>query len=605
MYLMHSRTLRCIIRPTMTSSASLPQTVGDTDDDVSIHPYSNIGPARPMQRKSYDMRILSILQASQCGTKIENSESLNHAFDTYLRSDADVFNFENEDDQASHRMTTYIPETNNDEKSWRYTCSYSNVLGMLIGITLVIIYFWLSNYLSPIDLSLLHQIKAIEERYAELEKLSQEINSLMDERVSSMNSSLDGSKFPKSLLVSAQEVYDLFVNRTGNLGKHVPYAVREVDNLQQTQTKKFLDEESIESFILQSIAQYITRFVPVFVKDHKINYTPDFAEFLRNITNEEISKKYGDAFQLMNFTDEPVSRKYLLEIEENEIREFIHQELEHLKNAPDANSNDLLTAETKPRSLNSLSGKSLTFSSQLNFASRERGARVLGFLTKTGQKDKDFSMTRAIFLGWYDYLTSQGLNSPGSLTYNANHALSRHAPYWQCKSKLCSIGIRLSNVIELREVVITAPRHMQPLSFHPATRISVFIKPRSRSHAKLLRAVQIEDAPGYERSTIDNPYLSKFVKIMQRELQFNAEVNHLPLSVNVTDLHIPIRDLYIELEAEDGSTGVFEIRAHGHATSETTKNDESILENDCSQSAIESISELLQLTTELGEDLPT
>lgn len=573
--------------------------MGDTDDDVSIHPYSNIGPARPLQRKSYDKRIMSILQANQCGIKIENSDTLNHAFDTYLRSDTDVLGFGNQDDRGFHIVTDFPPGPNNEKRRWKSIGSYLNILGIIIGISLVIIYFWLSNHLSPIDMSLLHQIQAIEERYAKLEKLSQEINSLIDKKVSSMGASPD--EFTKSLLVSAQEFHDLIVNRTDNHGKHVPYPVREIDNIQQTQTS--LEEEDIESFILLSISQYITRSVPVFVKDHKINYTPEFADFLRNITNEEIDKKQGKALQLMNFTNKAVSRKYLLEVEENKIRELIHQELENLVKAPHANDKDQPTPiRINSRSWNGLSDKSFETSSQLNFASRELGARVLGFLTKAGQKNKNFSITRAIFLGWYDYLTSQGLNTPGSLTYNANHALSRHAPYWQCESNLCSIGIRLAKVIDLREVVITTPRHIQPPSFNPPTKISLFIKPRSRSHANLLRANQIENASGSERPDTDNPYLNKFVKIMEAELQSSAEVNRLALPINLRDLHIPIRDLYIELEAEHGSTGVFEIRAHGHAI---LKKEESISGNDCSQSAIEPTYELLQPTTKLGEDLPT
>lgn len=571
----------------MTSISSLPQIIDPTDDDASIHPYSNVGPARPLHRNTYDKRILSILQADYSRDKMKNPELFNRAFDQYLEYDVgstniletDIF----EDGSNENQVLTRRVSQKNSK------LLLLNSVGLIIGIAVVILYYFNGLFQSYEHM---RQIDAIEEKFSRLEALSRELDEL---EKSNRQLVQDSSNFQHTDLIveSHENTPNQPLDDSDDVLPQNDYKQRA-----ETLASLRLEGDAFDDFVLRSISRYITRFVPVFMKDHKIRYTTEFHDFIRNITKEELANYQ----QLETLTKETNDKGQMGDaiLGEHDIRDFIRQELKQQRVDP------LKKADVCPDQL-----EVGDFSTELpnydqprdshkqpNFASYEEGARVLGFLTTQHGKQQGFPLFRAIFLGWYEYLTSQGLNAPDRLRFNANNALSRQAPYWECKSNLCSIGIRLTTNVALREIVLSVPYSGRPANLDTPRTVSIFIKPRHQAHANLLRSLLADDMPSKAKSSKITPFLKKFVKVMEAELNPRLELNTIVLPSNLTNLNIPLRDVYIELESMEEPIGVFEIIANGHVLPEESS-------KSVPWSPLKLAGERSFPATELGDDLST
>lgn len=571
----------------MTSISSLPQIIDPTDDDASIHPYSNVGPARPLHRNTYDKRILSILQADYSRDKMKNPELFNRAFDQYLEYDVggtniletDIF----EDGSNENQVLTRRVSQKNSK------LLLLNSVGLIIGIAVVILYYFNGLFQSYEHM---RQIDAIEEKFSRLEALSRELDEL-----EKSNRQLVQDK-QTDLIVERVPLHENIPNEPLDDNPDNVLPQNDYKQRDKTLTSLRLEGDALDDFVLRSISRYITRFVPVFMKDHKIRYTTEFHDFIRNITKEELSNYQ----QLETHKKETNDKGQVGDaiFGEHDIRDFIRQELKQQRGGP------LLKADLCPDEfeVGDFSTELPNYDqprdshSQPNFASYEKGARVLGFLTTQHGKQKGFPFFRAIFLGWYDYLTSQGLNAPDRLRFNANNALSRQAPYWQCKSNLCSIGIRLTANVALREIVFSVPYFGRPANLDTPKTVSIFIKPRHQAHANLLRSLLADDLPSKAKSSKITPFLKKFVKVMEAELNPRLELNTIVLPSNLTNLNIPLRDLYIELESMEEPTGVFEIIANGPVLPEEYS-------KSIPWSPLKPAGERSFPATELGDDLST
>lgn len=245
--------------------------------------------------------------------------------------------------------------------------------------------------------------------------------------------------------------------------------------------------------------------------------------------------------------------------------------------------------------LSNLLGTFAKGSVKVNYAEYVLGARILGFLTQTSistdangrihssNVPSDRSLARKVFLGWYDYLTSNGVSAPKEWKYNANNLLIDGGEYWQCKDKLCSVGIRLSSPVILTDLVIKTPhihggdsvalsenRYTDSGSkksvLYPPSHVSVYVKPKSVQHAKVLAQYQVsrpdQDADEL-RETRKSPYLKKFFKVKEAVLEPSATINHIRLPVSLVNLKIPCLDIYIEFHADKSPTGAYNVQAYG------------------------------------------
>lgn len=577
----------------MTSISSLPQIIDPTDDDASIHPYSNVGPARPLHRNTYDKRILSILQADHSRDRIKNLELINRAFDRYIEYDAS---------STSILETDSFEDGSNENRVLTRSVSQKtnkllpiNLVGLMVGIAVVILYYLNGLFQSYEQM---RKINAIEEKFSRLEALSRELDELEKSHRGLVQAP---SNFKHSDIMV--ETGRLHGNASNNPMDDYPNdLLPQNDRMQKNKTLPSLrmEGDALNDFVLHTISQYITKFVPVFMKDHKIRYTTEFYDFIRNITKEELAN-----YQRLEAHEREFNKKGqtgATVFGERDIRDFIRQELEQqsldpLKKA-DVCHDQFKLSNSSTELLNDVSKQSRDSHKQPNFASYEQGARVLGFLTTQQEERQGFPLLRAIFFGWYDYLTSQGLNAPDRLRFNANNALSRVAPYWQCKSNLCSIGIRLTTNVALREIVFSVPYFGRPANLVTPRTASIFIKPRHQAHANLLRSLLGNDLASTARSSKITPFLKKFVKVMEAKLSPGVELNTIVLPSNLTNLNIPLRDLYIELESGEEPTGVFEIIANGHELPEESS-------KSIPWSFLRLAEEQSFPATELGDDLST
>lgn len=245
--------------------------------------------------------------------------------------------------------------------------------------------------------------------------------------------------------------------------------------------------------------------------------------------------------------------------------------------------------------LSNLLGTFAKGSVKVNYAEYVLGARILGFLTQTSistdangrirssNVPSDRSLARKVFLGWYDYLTSNGVSAPKEWKYNANNLLIDGGEYWQCKDKLCSVGIRLSSPVILTDLVIKTPHvhagDSPALSenrytgsgskksiLYPPSQVSIYVKPKSAQHAKVLAQYQAS-RPGQEADVLKDspksPYLKKFFKVKDALLEPGSTINHVRLPVSLVNLKIPCLDIYLEFHADKSPTGVYNIQAYG------------------------------------------
>lgn len=199
---------------------------------------------------------------------------------------------------------------------------------------------------------------------------------------------------------------------------------------------------------------------------------------------------------------------------------------------------------------------------KVNYAAFSIGTRILGFLTSTGENSiEGKSLARKVFLGWYDFLNSNGLQAPQNSKFNANNILFDGGQYWQCQSNMCYFGIRLPCPIILTDVIVSNPFTEKPAGLHLPDSISIFIRPKTKSQAAAL--LEYSKKFGNHIPASDSKYLSKYFKVMELDLDSGIPTHYLQLPLSLVNLKISSRDLFVQIRSTQGNTGLYNIKAYG------------------------------------------
>ncbi|KAF3987194.1 hypothetical protein FT663_03830 [Candidozyma haemuli var. vulneris] len=588
----------------MAEFQKIPHIVGHSDDDASIHLYSTIGPARPSKTRSYDKRILSVLHSKSVSGSTKEANRLNSAFKEFTIQELTVSNNADKWTNVTGANVMHddkmFPISDRTQASTGKWCSISTtqLIGVLIGIIVAILYFCVPGFIHSLDQTTARQLEQIEKLSLGLERLSRDSISGIGSNANYF-SNLDElwtkvDSLERNVLTREESFVSLSheISALDEKFKTIQSLTHDAEGFDSKLSAisdkltrvSLIDAElrNLKDNVFKSTIHQLSHHVPVFIKDHKIQYVPEFENFIRNITTEEISRFWSLPKSVDGHSRDEASAHFETEKHPNFdlIRQFLKKEvyaqiLTELARAQDMNSSsslygflasDASNSMLTSRCLNGTKEKNDLASSteqvSLNYADYDIGARVLGYLTSDNRPKRRTSLSK-VFLGWYDYLTSNGLKDPSHLKYNANSVLSDKGPFWQCGSSSCTIGIRLSAPIILTGLSIDTPFEQIPATVKTPESISVYVKPKVPFHSRALRELQKVTRPGFSSKTA-NPYLRKFFKIEEIDVSINHEMSFIKLPKNFTQLCVPVRDIYIEFMANEGPTGVFGIKAYGH-----------------------------------------
>lgn len=350
--------------------------------------------------------------------------------------------------------------------------------------------------------------------------------------------------------------------------------------------------ESVKSNILKEFSATLPEKVPVYIKDNKIHYIPEFHKYIYNFidnyqkeknltTNISWDQFLRDNENNMNSHINSIIKKTnLLNISKEKLENFLQKRINEnnkqiwekynnlIDNLNVVNSNSTLIAKNLEKSTNTILLDNLLEifakgSNKVNYADYKLGSRILGFLTTTSTSStrseiSQKSLPRRIFLGWFDYLNSSGVHKPKNWKYNANNVLIDGGNYWHCESNECSIGLRLSDPVILTDLIFKNP----PVEgIKPPSYVSIYIKPRNSE--------QVKELKGYLQNKFDisqpsdQKYLKKFYKIKEVSLDSNKPINHVKFPVSLVNLKIPVKDIYIQIRSNGGITGLYNLKAYG------------------------------------------
>lgn len=349
----------------------------------------------------------------------------------------------------------------------------------------------------------------------------------------------------------------------------------------QTLNRLSTDMAAIKDSIVAEFLRQLPSHVPVYVEDKKVHYLPEFRDFLQSFVDHRLANRTlwllfmaengakldARVAQLAKTGDHELMTR-------DEFRAVFARETEALDGQITARFNQLLsTLDLRHNTthvdvsrqqnrivLDNLVDLVSKGAVKTNFADYKLGARILGFLTTTG-KDlyRPRLLVRLLFLGWFDYLTSQGLTSPELMKYNANNLLVTSNTYWQCELLRCSVGIRLASAVILTDLLLENPSYSRPAGLVLPSSVAVYIKPRNPRHAQVLE--EYSRAAGFLMAGAENKYLRKFYKV--HEAAVTSSVQHIAMPATVLNMRVPLRDLYLELRTRDGVTGLCSVKAYG------------------------------------------
>ncbi|CAH6723795.1 hypothetical protein CLIB1444_20S00914 [[Candida] jaroonii] len=320
--------------------------------------------------------------------------------------------------------------------------------------------------------------------------------------------------------------------------------------------------QNVETFkekIIDDIVKILPQYLPIYMDKGKIHYVPEFNKYLYNFiesyTQEANVIKWEDFLnenkqyltqyiqKLVSEVKDPLPKhnfeKYIKE-KMNENNRVIYDKLNQLIDNINFNTTNVKLSSDKIM-LDNLMDIFSKGSINTNYADYKLGSRILGFLTQIPNRER--SLNRKIFLGWYDYLIS---SSPSviNLKSNANNVLIDGGDSWQCNmnkfsNEKCSIGIKLSSSIILTDLLIKKVEHQSKV-------VSIYLKPSTkREYEKLLQYLK-EFRINFEKPT--NKYLNKFIKV--KEIEMDQLVNHIKLPISLVNLQIPIREVYLEFNED-------------------------------------------------------
>lgn len=338
--------------------------------------------------------------------------------------------------------------------------------------------------------------------------------------------------------------------------------------------------------LIREIVQKLPEHVPVYIKKGKIQYLPEFHEFLASFVSNSVGgleeKLTWNDFltqhgtQMKRYVEDLVGTAGVKFLSKSQFEESLHEKLASNNRILVAKFNHMLDSIEFLRNSSSVDlgvsrnrvildnlldvvGKG---SVKVNFADYKLGARILGFLTTTGiDSYKKKSFARTMFLGWYDYLTSSGLRSSANMKFNANNILVDGGQYWQCESHKCSVGIRLSSPVILTDLIINNPSVGKPQELLLPEVVSIYIKPRKRTDAEKLEQ-HLKYRLEFVYKQLDNKFLAKFHKIQEVHLS-SKSIEHIQLPKSIINMRIPTRDVFVEISTRHGVTGLFNLKVYG------------------------------------------
>lgn len=602
-------------RPCLRAMAGFPRAPeirGDTDDDASVHLHNYVGAARPLRsldpirRRAYDRQARDILESETA--KKSRRYDYEDAFMKYSREIAGSDEEESSSDSDTQVEELPVVRTRAKRKRAKLAIPLDEpsplwnlrLVGLVVGIVLLLM-IPLPQLSSSGNVPL--DSKAERQLGAKVAFLEQRVDSIA-QTASLLSLQIDRSENP-ILLASLDTKLNKLEFQIRKLSEVDPKVIADIEalkaqlelleplgqdpsELQQRfnllserleEYRKMTNEiESWKAQIDNFVTAKIKEHVPLFIENKQVHYLPEFQSWLRKYINDSANEHFTkntwneienmvDGFvnvkildEMHNFTSLFVSRdefaadlEKAFELTEKKVTSELHLVLDKFDFS---NSSRIdVSRATNRIALDNLLDVISKGSLKVDFASYKLGARVLGFLTTRARIPK--SAFRKLFLGWYDYLNSNGITSPQNIVYNANNAISENSRMWLCGLSSCSIGVRLLAPIILTDIVLNSGG--EGGGFTP-DKASIYVKPRTRKDA-----TKLEDfLESYRQEFLAPPrnkWLKKFYKIKEVELDRNLSFIKIPISI--VNLKIPIRDIYVEFSSSKGSTGLLNLRAYG------------------------------------------
>lgn len=585
-----------------------------------------------MTKRNYDRQIMEILKRRPLHSSSENElefelDNLNAQFEQYATqrrpSFSDGEKTETEDEPVPKSLTQKPKRkvsmgvkspTRPAEPKFRFTDL--RVLGFIIGIIslLLVPYPGLLSVVSPQKFTpdtsdVTSRIELVEQRVTALDDitsaLSNQADSLESKQeafIASISGRMDSithqfDSIPKELTVSDHYMnlttdftdfknrvqrIEILIDDSHQLEESLSVISDKIRRLSQIGG----DLNSFKSSIVKSFIDQLPDYVPVYIKDRKIHYLPEFQRFLQAFINDLDKKKNSSAELSHNYANmEQMVRKQAVKEARNAFASFVSKsDLQNILSEKLAERDELIASKlnalidtmdlsknltrvdvahnTNKVMLDNLIDIVSKGSVKINFADYKNGARILGFLTSRGEGvNKRKSIASRVLFGWYDYFSSHGLHSPEKLNFDANNVLFDLGTYWTCDSNICSIGVRLSSPVVLTDLVFKNPSLNNP-GIMPPTRASIYIKPSKKSEVPVVEEYLRRTKPENLGAGKSNKYLSKFYKVQEVSISSKA-IQHVKLPVSLVNLQILVRDIYIEISTREGRTGLFNLKAYG------------------------------------------
>ncbi|CAH2355726.1 hypothetical protein CLIB1423_32S00628 [[Candida] railenensis] len=330
--------------------------------------------------------------------------------------------------------------------------------------------------------------------------------------------------------------------------------------------------ESIKSEILTKLLDQLPERIPIYIKDKKVHFIPEFQKFLYSfiekynqenpVLDDETKKKLqlGSAGGNGNINKGKLETYLKNKFDENnkEIWAKLTNLIDDLTIVNNSTDTKLFEKNANHLLLDNLLDIFSKGSVKINYADYNLGARILGFLTSLGGSESSSKpLARRVFLGWYDYL-----KSPNNWNYNANNVLVDGGKIWECLSNQCSIGIRLFNPVILTDIIVKSGT-FDPSEFSAPVGVSLYIKPKYQDKVgEVLKVISTFNDDSEVEDT--NKYLKKFVKVKSFKLNPAKSINHLKLPVNLINLKVPVRDIYLKLTCAPGKNcAIFNTKVYG------------------------------------------
>lgn len=658
----------------MATFPRIPVVAGDTDEDLSIHLQSHVGPARPLPHRrkplsAKDEEILRILNEEEDEEEIE--EELNKKFEEFEKNesvnpekqeennysdgstevefesnnkgkpDADA----NDSNYYTTRFETRLGEQNNDRGPQQRTDRPARGNNSLIeqfkkarenhneGNTRNNQYVFFALVSFIITCLILFIMKRdvlffaptthkLVENYYEVNKMFSALNNRVDiiskviEELSLKDNDKGNSQVLHQVDSKLKEFNDIVDSRLSTYMEQYSKLSNTFDNLKNDTfwnetvtgwetkieeiTKKLErvsqthhEVEKTKALSVDDLQELLPELVPIYIKNNRTYYLPDFNRVITFFIDQyHREKKLSSPGLSGNWTE-------FLQANEKELKNYVKQNVQNMNVDVDsqykiekavqqkiANNNqrleekfnnlvDTLTLFNNQSSsahskvalsednilLNDLLEMFSKGSVRVNYADYRLGSRVLGFLVSTSlsKQKSQKSLARRLLFGWFDYLSLGGITSPKYWKFNANNALIDGGDYWHCESEECSIGIRLSSPVILNDIVIKNPpsENIRPIIF-----VALYVKPSSNHHLEEL-IKYLEDLKFDIGGRRESRYLKNFIKIKDTHVTSGNSIHHIKLPISLINLRIPVRDIYVEISSQGGTTGLYNIKAYG------------------------------------------